>query len=536
MRSTVPVVLLALVAAPWLPSSRAQVPPPAGQVVVEKVATVGMQVPDTEDRLTGFGYGFGVGFLRSHPYYFLDGGTVVFWADAKANKRMALLSGLGLYSAKDGQLKTIGREGPKITSPNAEGIPETFDFSPPGVGEHGFDADIKAGGGLLYITIRFGLFAKKTRSVCAWDGDKLRPVLWRGESPAWLGAGEKIEAAEVVNINPDGSAMIVYSSVSGLYGIAMYSKGAGLRPLISTASPLPGMPGVTILNDTFEPLFAQQAFIPRKGTKRADFYKEQDRSWRWRLAPPELLGDSLFLVVEPSTGRPFLARIGGGKAERILEEGGTDPTDPGVVAEQIRSFKAITPDVVAVEISDGKSARRLLVSDKGKFSLIYQSAGAFGSVVGKQGYIDAQGVEDLQVLQVVSPEAKAFCALAEERFHKGFYEYATQVRCFDGTRMSNVTGSALIGMGSVMRAIPGLPGVLVINAQYTPTGRHATTQVSQWVVSGNAAGQDLRPAPEIYSNGDTKYTLGDVIGVDPAKKTAWLRLSDGVYKVHGVGE
>ena len=536
MRFTVPVVLLALVAATWLPAGHAQAPAPAGQVVVEKVATVGMQVPDTEDKLTGFGYGFGVGFLRSHPYYFLDGGTVVFWADAKANKRIAILSGLGLYSAKDGQLKTIAREGPKITSPNADGIPETFDFSPPGVGEHGFDTDIKAGSGLLYITIRFGLFAKKTRSVCAWDGDKLRPVLWRGESPAWLGAGEKIEAAEVVSINPDGSALIVYSSVSGQYGLATHSKTAGLRPLISTASPLPGMPGVTILKDTFEPLFAQQAFIPRKGTKRADFYKEQDRTWRWRLAPPALLGDWLFLVVEPSTGRPFLARIGGSNTQRILEEGGADPTEPGAVAEEIRSFKAVTPDVVAVEISDGKSARRLLVSDKGKLSRIYQSAGAFGSVAGKQGYTDAQGNEDLQVLQIVSPESKAFCALAEERFNKGVYEYATQVRCFDGARMSNVTGGALIGEGSVMRAIPGLPGVLVINAQYTPTGRHASTQVSQWIVSGNAAGQDLRPAPEIYSSGDSKYTLGDVVGVDPVRKTAWMRLSDGLYKVRGVGE
>jgi hypothetical protein len=102
--------------------------------------------------------------------------------------------------------------------------------------------------------------------------------------------------------------------------------------------------------------------------------------------------------------------------------------------------------------------------------------------------------------------------------------------------MSNVTGSALIGAGNIMRAIPGLPGTLVIDAKFTPTGRHAVTQVSQWVVNGKAAGQELQPAPEIFSSGGTKYTLGDVIGVDTATKTVWLRLPDGYYKAHGAGD
>ena len=55
------------------------------------------------------------------------------------------------------------------------------------------------------------------------------------------------------------------------------------------------------------------------------------------------------------------------------------------------------------------------------------------------------------------------------------------------------------------------------------------------MVSGDAAGQPLRPILELYSSGDAKYTLGDVIGVDQASRTAWFRLADGIYKVRAPG-
>ena len=509
MRSAVPVVWLALIAAPWLPSGCAQVSPQTpSQIVFEKVATVGMQVPDTQVTLDL------VQSAPISPEYFLEGGTVVFWAITKRPSRS------GLFSAKDGQIKTVALMGRKDSQPNAEGIPEPFEFIPGPLG----NTDIKAGGGLLYITLRFGKFRQKTRSVCIWDGEKLRPLLWRGESPAWLGGGEKIQSAGVAGISPDGSAVIVYSTEGGQYGIASYSKAAGLHPLISTASALPGMPGVTILKETFEPLFDDPYEKGEKGTK--------DWALRGRLAPPALLGDWLFLVVEPSTGHPFLARIGGGKTERIVEAQTADPTDPGFMVEEIRSFKAVTPDVVAVEIDGGKADRRLLVSDKGKLSRIYQSAGAYEEVAARLGFKDANGVEEMGDLQVASPATKSFCALFDERSRFTFY--VTQVRCFDGTKMSNVTGQARIGRNAnnVLRAIPGLPGVLVIDADFTAAVRHADRQISHWIVTGNAVGQDLQPAPDIYSSGSAKYTVGEVIGVDAARQIAWLRLSDGYYKVH----
>lgn len=511
MRFTAPVVLLALVAAPWLPSSGAQVSPQApSQVVFDKVATVGMQVPDTQVTLDV------VQSAPISPEYFLEGGTVVFWGITKRPSRS------GLFSAKDGQIKTVALMGRKDSQPNAEGIPEPFEFIPGVFG----NTDIKVGGALLYVTLSFGKFRQKTRSVCVWDGEKLRPLLWRGESPAWLGGGEKIQSAGVGGINPDGSAVVVYSTESGQYGIASYSKAAGMHPLISTAGGLPGMPGATILKETFEPLFDDS------------YEKGETKDWalRGRLAPPVLLGDWLFLVVEPSTGHPFLARIGGGKTERIVEAQAADPTDPGFMVEEIRSFKALTPDVVAVEIEGGKGDRRLLVSDKGKLSRIYQSAGAYQEVAARLGFKDADGFEEMGDLRVVSPETKSFCALFEERT-RSFTFYVTQVRCFDGARMSNVTGQARIGRNAnnVLRPIPGLPGVLVIDADFTAAARHAERQISHWIVSGNAVGQDLRPAPDIYSSDSAKYTVGEVVGVDQARNTAWLRLSDGFYKMHGAG-
>ena len=507
MRSAVPVVWLALIAAPWLPSGRAQVSPQTpSQMVFEKVATVGMQVPDTQVTLDV------VQSAPISPEYFLEGGTVVFWAITKRPSRS------GLFSAKDGQIKTVALMGRKDSQPNAEGIPEPFEFIPGVFG----NTDIKAGGALLYITLSFGKFRQKTRSVCVWDGEKLRPLLWRGESPAWLGGGEKIQSAGVAGINPDGSAVIVYLTESGQYGIASHSKAAGLHPLISTANALPGMPGVTILKETFEPLFDDP------------YEKGETKDWalRGRLAPPVLLGDWLFLVVEPSTGHPFLARIGGGKTERIVEAQAADPTDSGFMVEEIRSFRALTPDVVAVEIDGGKGDRRLLVSDKRKLSRIYESAGAYQEVAARLGFKDANGVEEMGDLQVVSPATKSLCALFEERSRFTFY--VTQVRCFDGTKMSNVTGQARIGRNAnnVLRPIPGLPGVLVIDADFTAATRHADRQISHWIVTGNAVGQDLQPAADIYSNGSSKYTVGEVIGVDAARQIAWLRLSDGYYKVH----
>jgi hypothetical protein len=285
------------------------------------------------------------------------------------------------------------------------------------------------------------------------------------------------------------------------------------------------MPGVTILKETFEPLFGDS------------YEKGETKDWalRGRLAPPVLLGDWLFLVVEPSTGHPFLARIGGGKTERIVEAQAADPTDPGFMVEEIRSFKALTPDVVVVEIDGGKGDRRLLVADKGKLSRIYQSAGAYQEVAARLGFKEADGIEEMGDLQVVSPATKSFCALFDERSRFTFY--VTQVRCFDGTKMSNVTGQARIGrnVNNVLRPIPGLPGVLVIDADFTAAVRHADRQISHWIVNGNAVGQDLQPAADIYSSGSAKYTVGEVVGVDAARQIAWLRLSDGYYKVHGAG-
>jgi hypothetical protein len=80
-----------------------------------------------------------------------------------------------------------------------------------------------------------------------------------------------------------------------------------------------------------------------------------------------------------------------------------------------------------------------------------------------------------------------------------------------------------------------LPGVLVIDADFTAAVRHADRQISHWIVNGNAVGQDLQPAADIYSSGSAKYTVGEVVGVDAARQIAWLRLSDGYYKVHGAG-
>jgi hypothetical protein len=506
VQPTAPFVWLALIAAPWVQSGLAQA---SNQVVFEKVATVGMEVPDTQVTLDV------VQSAPISPDYFLEGGTVVFWGITKRPYHS------GLFSAKDGQIKTVALMGRKDSQPNAEGIPEPFEFIPGVLG----NTDIKAGGALLYVTLSFGKYHKKTRSVCVWDGEKLRPLLWHGESPAWLGAGEKIQSAGVAGINPDGSAVIIYLTESGQYGIASYSKAAGMHPLISTASGLPGMPGVTILKETFEPLFDDP------------YEKGETKDWvlRGRLAPPALLGDWLFLVVEPSTGHPFLARIGGGKTERIVEAQAADPTDPGFMVEEIRSFKALTPDVVVVEIDGGKGDRRLLVADKGKLSRIYQSAGAYQEVAARLGFKEADGIEEMGDLQVVSPATKSFCALFDERSRFTFY--VTQVRCFDGTKMSNVTGQARIGrnVNNVLRPIPGLPGVLVIDADFTAAVRHADRQISHWIVNGNAVGQDLQPAADIYSSGSAKYTVGEVVGVDAARQIAWLRLSDGYYKVHGAG-
>jgi hypothetical protein len=325
--------------------------------------------------------------------------------------------------------------------------------------------------------------------------------------------------------------MIVYETEGGQSGLATHSKALGLRPLLSTASPLPGMPGFTILKDTFEPFFAQFGFAHRKGSKYKgpDVVTDRDWGWRYRLAPPTLLGDWLFLVVEPSSGHPFLARIGGGKTERIVEEESADPTDPGFIANDIRSFKALTPDVAAVEVADAKFAHHLLVSDRGKLSLVYQFPG-WRSATEKQWRIFGQGVEDWAPLQAITPGSKAFCVMAD-RYDEYGVVTARLVHCFDGTKLSN---RATLGTSSGMRAIPGLPGVLVVTNSYTPPGRNATAQISNWLVNGNAVGQELQPAPELFSNGEHKYTLGGVFGVDAATKAVWLWLTDGYYKASGI--
>ena len=85
MQPTAPFVWLALIAAPWVQSGLAQA---SNQVVFEKVATVGMEVPDTQVTLDV------VQSAPISPDYFLEGGTVVFWGITKRPYHS------GLFSAK----------------------------------------------------------------------------------------------------------------------------------------------------------------------------------------------------------------------------------------------------------------------------------------------------------------------------------------------------------------------------------------------------------------------------------------------------
>jgi hypothetical protein len=527
VRLAVPVVSLAFVAAVGLPQIVAQVTLPSFRhAVVEKVATVGMEAPDTSQKLSDFGAMVGDQVLGLDWYYLLENGTLVFWADAKGNGKHALFVGPGLFSARDGQIKSLTRRQLKTTASYLEGLPEPVGFGDSNSSEPGKVADIKNSGELLFITLGFshGLTGYQA-SVCAWDGDKMRPVLWRNESPAWLGAGDNIEVAEVVNVNPDRSALIVYSSKNGQHGIALYSKDAGLRPLIAAGAPLPGMPGQSILKSTFEHLSGNGP-VSRKGNP-AEREKELRRTKRWRTAAPIVLGDWLFLLVESSSGHSLLARMGRGRTERILEEDAPDPTEAGTVVEEIRSFRAITPDVVAVEVGHGKGDPRLLLSDHGKISQIHKFA-----VPAPKESLDR---ESLHTVQTMSPETGTFCAFIDDVYVKN--QYGAHPYCFDGVKMSNVSGSAPLGIGTDMKAIPGLPDTLVIHT-LLPTREqraHCTLQSAAWIASGKEAGHDLQPALEAYSAGDIRYTLADVVGIDAGRKTIWLKLCDGFYKVRDAG-
>jgi hypothetical protein len=407
-----------------------------------------------------------------------------------------------------------------------EGLPE-----PAGIGESdpGVVGDIKNSGELLFITLGFshGLTGSQT-SVCAWDGEKMRPLVWRNESPAWLGAGDQIHSAEVVNVNPDGSALILYSSKNGQSGIVSYGKGAGLRPLIAAGDSLPGIPGQRVLKSTFEHLsIHQNLFRVKGGSNKAEAEKERRQQRHWQTAPPVVLADWLFLLVESSSGHSLLARIGHGTTESILEEGAPDPVEAGGVVEEIWSFKAISPDVVVVEVSGGKGGPRLLLGDHGKFGRIHEFVAPNPKEPSYSG--------SLNTIQALSPEAKTFCAFIGDTYVKG--EYGSHPYCFDGVKMSNVSGRAPISLGTYMKPISGLPGMLLVNTLLPVREQkaHCALQYAAWIASAKAAGRDLQPAAEVYSAGDTSYTLGDVVGIDSARKTIWLKLCDGFYKVHDAG-
>jgi len=108
-----------------------------------------------------------------------------------------------------------------------------------------------------------------------------------------------------------------------------------------------------------------------------------------------------------------------GKTERIVEA--RPPIQPIRVSWSRRSdrSRALTPDVVVVEIDGGKGDRRLLVAEQSKLSRIYQSAGAYQEVAARLGFKEADGIEEMGDLQVVSPATKSFCALFRRasRFH-----------------------------------------------------------------------------------------------------------------------
>jgi hypothetical protein len=232
----------------------------------------GAAVPDTNGQFQEFG-----------ETYAMDN-MLVFWARFGMDDK-----DWGLFSLKDGKISKVVSEGVDFVAPDSRKL--RLERPTPFFNHTRFDA----GKRMLYIS------SDMPQHVYGWDGERLVRVLCAGDPLEVNGVRYTIKKATVLDIGPDGRALIYYDAnkPQHMNGWVLHD-GTSFKPLWKEGDPLPGMPGVQIKNLSAGP-----------------------SCMAYCVGAPKLLEDGSVLAALEVTGdseKVALFRLSPGKTEKINVE------------------------------------------------------------------------------------------------------------------------------------------------------------------------------------------------------------------------
>jgi hypothetical protein len=465
-----------------------------GEWELKPLVRIGDPAPETGGRFEEFGQRF-----------WLDSGVLVFWGRF-GPKQWAL------YSWKDGRLQLVAPEGNAVQPPHAEGVTEQLEIYRVTGGRE--QTLFHPGRGILYMSMHFGALGK-TASVYAWDGERLRKVLARGDTVSLGGVSHKVRYARVLERSPDGIALIFIETEQKRSGLALHD-GTSLHPLMIEQEELPGMPGVRVKSHWIRGIPLSYEVVP----------------------------GAAFVGVEV-TGAPYKSaslRLTPGKAEIMPVLGSPFP-----------------PDHFTHTTEQGDSVFRF--HHQGQVNVVSTLAQLLGldrhdwSVTGYAELMD-RDLRRVAVLASASrsptPEEKKRGFLVGAPRHEYWYYHwvegpwwmvssgerlaqitSTGLLLLDGDRGANLTEKLLLSATSQLRRMRGdFPGLLleakplsVPGTTYKPIPGSKTTW---WFLDGNSEDIRLEPAPEFKTSDSRRVHLGNVLGW-PKPGQAVVRLSDDFY-------
>jgi hypothetical protein len=513
-------------------SDRQNAAPAASRWRVSPLVRAGSEVPDVA----------GARFQEFGEVFWLDSGEVVFWGGwGKRDEDW------GLFSLKDGKLRTISRAGEGVIPPSIQQIPgrkpdkislHRFAHNPTWKGGLHIKTPIHAGKNHLYLSVEeiYQVMSGAWNSgVYAWDGLHLKKLL--GADGEFIGSemgGVKYEGINgiVLTVSTQGEALIYFmGGPKGLkaignmkYGLALYD-GSQLKPLLVSGDPLPGMPGVKLSDVEYGHAYS---------TPWAD--KPLSAAW----ASPEAT-----LAVLKVDGAPYkkaLFRLTRDKAEKLVAVGDPDPADPKKSIKEIMLIEAAGPETVAVLVErSGRGGLAWLLHHQGQLRLLFdismaeRETGWDGLALGKFAFIRTDPAQALLEATVIKSKLEwrneyyKIVLVAHRSFRTDYYVY-------DGQRVARVSRDTSFFDTRLRWTFGDFPGAIIEGVRLNwLTG--ATKDVTEAEFQKNVTASFLdfsakemrpQPPPEFVTEDGRRIPIADVLAWK-GRDGAVARLGDGLH-------
>ena len=507
--------------------------PKSSQPRLSHLVKKGSEVPDKGGRFQEFG-----------DVYWLEQGGLVFWASvSRPNKKN---EEWGLFSFKDGQTRTLLMEGenslPTEISATKESKPEKIHLRKADRQRWGtwdLKTPIHKSRQLLY----FSFFNEKYvgdnfGSVYTWDGVRLRKVLGWKDLLEVRGSRYEINSARVLNISPEGEALIYFEIKGGQNGLGLYD-GTQLTPLLMSGDALPELQGVLVRKVVVRPrIVGAPCALP--------LYNFCTPITAWVF--PNVIWAALEV-----TGAPYkkaIFRLTKEKAEMILAEFKSDPLDPKESMGSFLAMDAANPNSVIIRASKF-SGEVLLHYRDGQFYKVFDKSLSGVVKFPHFRWKDPQGWRDYSVengfflrsdkSQYVFPVTFSRPGGTQVSVSSGavettyWAENLSSLFLFDGEHLINLSETTQMPWGFSVRKINGnFIGLLISEPEYVMS-RNALLKVptpKKWFLDANSEELRLQQVPELLTDGDKRITLADVV-VWKSPGEAIARLDDGLYLFTG---